>query len=65
MARVAAAKESIEKALKDESKPWAKLFSMAEAKTGIDRLYIFLGQYKVIFFHNIFYYYYYNYNKRH
>ncbi|CAD6215918.1 GSCOCG00000735001-RA-CDS [Cotesia congregata] len=43
MARVAAAKESIEKALKDESKPWAKLFSMAEAKTGIDRLYIFLG----------------------
>lgn len=44
MARVVAVKESIEKALKDETKPWTKLFAMAEAKTGIDRLYIFLGQ---------------------
>ncbi|XP_034939756.1 receptor expression-enhancing protein 5-like [Chelonus insularis] len=43
MARIVAMKDSLEKALKDESKPWAKLFATAEAKTGIDRLYIFLG----------------------
>ncbi|KAK0080205.1 hypothetical protein PV325_000303 [Microctonus aethiopoides] len=38
-----AVKESLSKALKDESKPWTKLFAMGESKTGIDRLYIFLG----------------------
>ncbi|XP_028982277.1 receptor expression-enhancing protein 5 [Diachasma alloeum] len=40
MARIMATKETVEKALRDESKPWTKLFAMAEAKTGVDRLYI-------------------------
>jgi receptor expression-enhancing protein 5/6 len=44
MARVVAVKECLEKALKDESKPWAKLFAAAEEKTGIDRLYLFVGE---------------------
>lgn len=43
MARIVAMKESLEKVLKDEGKPWTKLFALAEAKTGLDRLYIFLG----------------------
>ncbi|KAL0131796.1 hypothetical protein PUN28_002979 [Cardiocondyla obscurior] len=43
MARIAAVKEYLEKALRDESKPWAKLFVCAEEKTGVDRLYIFVG----------------------
>ncbi|XP_015586970.1 receptor expression-enhancing protein 5 [Cephus cinctus] len=42
MARITAVKESLEKALKDESKPWTGYFSMAEEKTGVNRLYIFL-----------------------
>lgn len=45
MAKVMAAKESIEKSLRDETKPWTKLFAMAEAKTGVDRLYLFVGTY--------------------
>lgn len=43
MARIVAVKEYLEKALRDESKPWTKAFAQAEEKTGIDRLYIFLG----------------------
>lgn len=34
---------SIENGLKDESKPWTQLFSLAEVKTGVPRIYIFLG----------------------
>lgn len=37
-------KEYLEKTLRDESKPWTKLFVLAEEKTGIDRLYIFVGE---------------------
>jgi len=44
MARVVAVKEYLEKALKDESKPWTKMFIFAEEKTGVDRLYIFVGE---------------------
>lgn len=44
MARIVAVKEYLEKALKDESKPWTKVFAQAEEKTGVDRLYIFLGE---------------------
>lgn len=44
MARIVAVKEYLEKALKDESKPWTKMFAYAEEKTGIDRLYIFVGE---------------------
>jgi len=36
-------RDSLDKALRDESKPWATTFAMVEAKTGVDRLYIFLG----------------------
>ena len=43
MAKVAAVKDSLEKALRDDSKPWTKIFAAAEAKLGFDRLYIFLG----------------------
>lgn len=43
MAKITAVKESLEKALRDEKKPWTKLFATAEAKTGLDRLYILLG----------------------
>lgn len=37
-------KEYLEKTLRDESKPWTKMFVLAEEKTGIDRLYIFVGE---------------------
>ncbi|XP_011172363.1 receptor expression-enhancing protein 5 isoform X2 [Solenopsis invicta] len=43
MARIAAVKEHVEKALRDESKPWTKVFALAEEKTGVDRLYVFVG----------------------
>lgn len=45
MARIVAVKEYLEKALKDESKPWTKMFVLAEEKTGVDRLYIFVGEF--------------------
>lgn len=44
MARLVAVKESLEKILKDENKPWVKLLANAEKKTGVDRLYIFIGE---------------------
>lgn len=44
MARVIAVKEYLEKTLRDECKPWTKIFVLAEEKTGIDRLYIFVGE---------------------
>ncbi|XP_011866396.1 PREDICTED: receptor expression-enhancing protein 5-like isoform X2 [Vollenhovia emeryi] len=43
MARIVAVKEYLEKTLKDESKPWTKMFVLAEEKTGVDRLYVFVG----------------------
>ncbi|XP_047354272.1 receptor expression-enhancing protein 5-like [Vespa velutina] len=43
MSRIEVIKESIEKTLKDENKPWVKLFAFAEEKTGINRLYLFVG----------------------
>ena len=44
MARIVAIKETLDKALKDESKPWARYLALAEQKTGVDRLYIFVGE---------------------
>lgn len=44
MARIVAVKEYLEKALKDENKPWVKMFAFAEQKIGVDRLYIFVGE---------------------
>lgn len=43
MARIAAIKESLDKALRDESKFWTKYFAKVEKQTGVDRLYVFLG----------------------
>lgn len=43
MARIAAIKQSLEKALHDESKTWAKYLGKVEKKTGVDRLYVFLS----------------------
>lgn len=42
MSRIEVIKESIEKALKDESKPWTKYFALAERKTGVNRVYLFV-----------------------
>lgn len=39
---------SIEASLKDESKPWTQFFKLAEEKTNVPRLYIFLGGVAVI-----------------
>lgn len=36
-------KESINKALNDSAKPWKSAFDLAEAKSGIPRLYLFGG----------------------
>lgn len=38
-------KDCLEKALKDDSKPWSKYLAMVETKTGVDRLYIVLGEF--------------------
>ncbi|XP_040159212.1 receptor expression-enhancing protein 5 isoform X3 [Anopheles arabiensis] len=39
---------SIESSLKDESKPWTQFFKLAEEKTNVPRLYIFLGGVAVV-----------------
>lgn len=36
---------SIDASLKDESKPWTQFFKLAEEKTNVPRLYIFLGKF--------------------
>ncbi|XP_020288031.1 receptor expression-enhancing protein 5-like [Pseudomyrmex gracilis] len=54
MARIAAVKEHLEKALRDENKPWVKLLVQAEGKTGIDRLYIFVGSLAVLALYLVF-----------
>uniref|UniRef100_A0A182MQP2 Uncharacterized protein n=1 Tax=Anopheles culicifacies TaxID=139723 RepID=A0A182MQP2_9DIPT len=38
---------SIESSLKDESKPWTQFFKLAEEKTNVPRLYIFLEREKI------------------
>ena len=42
--KIMAIKESIEKALRDESKPWTRYLTLAEKKSQVDRLYIFFGE---------------------
>lgn len=49
-------KNSLEVTLKDKAKPWTKYFETAEAKTGVDRVYIFLGERSLSFFHHIYLY---------
>lgn len=43
MARIVAIKETLEKMLNDESRPWTKYLALAEQKSGVSRLYLFLG----------------------
>lgn len=38
-------KKELEISLKDPSKPWTPFFSTVESKTGINRLYIFVGKF--------------------
>ena len=44
MSRIIALKENVEKALKDESKPWTRYLDIVEKKFSVDRLYIFVGK---------------------
>lgn len=38
------AKLAVKDSLYDESKPWCKFFSWAEAQTGVNRLNLFIGK---------------------
>ncbi|XP_044264659.1 receptor expression-enhancing protein 5 [Tribolium madens] len=46
--RVAEIKDELNKSLHDKSKPWTSLLTTFEAKTGVDRLYIFIGSIAII-----------------
>ncbi|XP_015435179.1 PREDICTED: receptor expression-enhancing protein 5 isoform X2 [Dufourea novaeangliae] len=48
MARITAVKESLDKALHDESKFWVKYFVKVEKQTGVNRTYVFLGSVVVL-----------------
>lgn len=37
-------KQSLEKELADDSKPWSKYLKLAEEKTGVQRSYLFFGK---------------------
>lgn len=39
-------KQQLEKDLADDSKPWSKYLKIAEEKTGVQRIYIFLGKHE-------------------
>ena len=54
MARIAAIKESLDKALRDESKFWTKYFTKVEKQTGVDRLYVFLGTVGIVALYLVF-----------
>lgn len=41
-------KQQLEKDLADDSKPWVKYLKLAEEKTGVSRLYLFLGELRVV-----------------
>lgn len=43
--KILAIKEQVNASLHDTSKPWTKCFEEAEKKSGVDRLYIFVGEY--------------------
>lgn len=38
-------RDAIEKSLKDRSKPWTRYFDIAESKTGVSRVYLFVGKF--------------------
>lgn len=37
-------KDTLDKSLNDQSKPWSKVFEKVEEKTNIPKLYLFLGK---------------------
>lgn len=41
--RISCVREAIDKALHDDKQIWTKYFAMAEAKTGVKRIQIFIG----------------------
>lgn len=43
-------KDTLERTLNDKSKPWTKFFEKAEAKTGVNRVYLFVGEQGFYFF---------------
>ncbi|KAF9795989.1 hypothetical protein SFRURICE_010086 [Spodoptera frugiperda] len=36
-------KDSLERSLNDKAKPWTRYFELAEKKTGVNRVYLFVG----------------------
>lgn len=42
-AKITEIKENLDKALRDGSKPWTFALDIVETRTGVDRLYIFIG----------------------
>lgn len=46
--KLTALKSSLENTLKDDNKPWTRLFAAVEQKTGVDRVYVFLGAVTVL-----------------
>lgn len=49
-------KDNIEQSLNDKSKPWTKYFELAEQKVGVNRVYIFLGKFFVLFLIRVYLY---------
>ena len=43
-ARVLEMKTQLEKVLRDGTKPWTFVLDVAEARTGVNRLYLFVGK---------------------
>lgn len=41
--RLGSVRDAIEKSLYDEKQPWTKYFIMAEEKTGVKRVQLFIG----------------------
>ncbi|KAF7284484.1 hypothetical protein GWI33_022076 [Rhynchophorus ferrugineus] len=46
-------RDQLNRSLRDTSKPWASILGSAEQKTGLDRLYIFIGGIAVIAYMSI------------
>lgn len=40
-------KESVNRALRDPAKPWTKGFDLVEQRTGVDRIKIFTGEFRL------------------
>lgn len=51
--RIEAIKVTLNQSLNDKEKPWKKFFDLAEAKSGVPRVYLLAGEYEklhIIFF---------------